>query len=528
MPKPLAVQFAIFPAVVAAVLTAAAIHAQGPGRGAPPPPEIRPANLIANAAPVRTCESLTLVALPDTTIDSASLDPSDGSCRITATVTHPPSGDQVKVFIGIPMKDWNGRFEGTGGGGFSGGSAGGVRQPVSIGYAAGATDTGHTGASGSFALDGTGHLNWQLIRDNAYLGIHEMTTTGKALTQALYNTAPRESYFMGCSTGGRQALSEAQRFPNDYNGIVAGAPATNWTKLHIEQMWGNLTMMLAGNYVPQCKLEAATNAAIAACDKIDGVLDGVLEDPLRCGFDPKELIGTRAGDCGIFTEADAAVIRAIWDGPKRRDGSFLWYGLTRGASFAGLSGTGGTPVTGMPNNITLEWWRYFLNQNPQWDWHTLTRESYENYWTQSVEEFSAVIATDNPDLTAFRDHGGKAILWHGLADQLIYPQGTIDYYKRVQQQMGGADKTSAFARLYLAPGVAHCGGGAGPQPGGQLDALMHWVEEGRAPETLAATKRDQTGKVTRTRPMCQYPLVAKYKGTGSTDEASNFTCSAGF
>lgn len=509
-------------ALTATMLAAFAVQAQGPGRGAPPPPEIRPKNLIANPAPVRTCESLTSVILPDTTIDTATIDPADGSCRITATVTHPPAGDQVTVFIGIPMKDWNGRFEGTGGGGFSGGNAMGVRQPLSLGYAAGATDTGHPGGSGSFALDATGHLSWQLIRDNAYLGIHEMTATGKALTQVLYNTEPRYSYFMGCSTGGRQALSEVQRYPEDYNGVVAGAPATNWTKLHVEQMWGNLNMLLAGNFVAQCKFDAATNAAIAACDTIDGVQDGVIEDPLRCNFDPKELVGKSAGDCGIITEADAAIIRTLWDGPRRRDGSFLWYGLTRGASFAGLS------APGMPNNITLEWWRYFLNQNPQWDWKTLTREAYENYWTQSVEEFSAVIATDNPDLTQFRDHGGKMILWHGLADQLIYPQGTMDYYKRVQLQMGGAGKTSAFARLYLAPGVAHCGGGTGPQPGAQLDALVHWVEEGKAPETLAATRRDQTGKAVRTRPLCQYPLVAKYNGAGSTDEAANFTCSAGF
>jgi hypothetical protein len=505
------------------------LYAQGPGRaGFTPPPEIRPRNLIANPTPVRTCESLTSVALPDTTIDSAAIDAQDGSCRITATVTHPPSGDAVKVFIGIPMKDWNGRFEGTGGGGFSGGSATGVRQPLTLGYAAGATDTGHPGASGSFVLDATGHLNWQLLRDNAYLGIHEMTVTGKALTQALYSTAPRQAYFMGCSTGGRQGLSEAQRYPDDYDGIVAGAPATNWTKLHIEQMWGNLNMMLANNYVPQCKFEAATAAAIAACDKIDGVEDGVIENPMQCDFDPKALVGTTAGACGTITEADATIIRAIWEGPRRKDGSFLWYGLTRGASFAGVSGTGGSPLGGMPNPITLEWWRFFLNQNPQWDWHTLTRDSYENYWTQSVEEFSAVIATDNPDLSAFRARGGKLILWHGLADQLIYPQGTVDYYKRVEQQMAAAGDVRAFARLFLAPGVAHCAGGAGPQPAGQLDALAHWVEDKQAPETLTATRRDQTGKPMRTRPLCRYPLVAKYRGAGSTDEASNFVCSAGF
>jgi hypothetical protein len=139
-----------------------------------------------------------------------------------------------------------------------------------------------------------------------------------------------------------------------------------------------------------------------------------------------------------------------------------------------------------------------------------------------------VIGTDNPDLTAFRDRGGKAIVWHGLSDQLITPEGTIDYYKRVQEKMGGAEKTAQFARLFLAPGVGHCGGGSGPAPYGQLDALLAWVEDGKAPAGLAAARRDQAGAFTRSRPLCQYPLVAKYKGTGSTDEAANFVCSAGF
>ena len=145
-----------------------------------------------------------------------------------------------------------------------------------------------------------------------------------------------------------------------------------------------------------------------------------------------------------------------------------------------------------------------------------------------MEQYGTVIGTDNPDLTAFRDRGGKAIVWHGWADQLISAEGTVDYYTRVQQRMGGAKKTSEFIRLFMAPGVGHCGGGAGPAPTGQLEALLAWVEEGKAPETLPATRRDQSGGVTRSRPLCQYPLVAKYKGSGSTDDAANFTCRHGF
>jgi hypothetical protein len=480
--------------------------------------------------PVKSCESLMSVTLPNTTIDSAVVEAAAGPrpsfCRITATVTHPPANDRVRVFIGLPMNGWNGRFQGVGGGGFSGGSPNGVIGPVASGYAAGSTDTGHEGGSGRFALDTNNRLNWMLIRDNAYLGIHEMTLTGKALVQAFYGQAPRHSYFNGCSTGGRQGLSEAQRYPADYDGILSGAPAINWTKLHMEQMWGHVVMKAAGNFLPQCKFMAAQAAAVAACDAADGVKDGVIEDPRGCAFDPKQLVGTSAGACGDFTAADAEVIRKVWQGPRRQDGSFLWYGLQRGADFGGLTSTGGTPLTGRPNPITMEWWRYFLTQNPEWDWSVLTPASYEQYFDQSVEEFSAVLATDNPDLSAFRDRGGKVVLWHGWSDQLIYPEGTIDYYQRVQKQMGGAENTAKFARLFLAPGVGHCAGGPGPQPAGQFDAVVKWVEDGIVPETLNAVRRDGSGAVVRSRPLCRFPMVAKYKGTGSTDEASNFTCTA--
>jgi feruloyl esterase len=484
--------------------------------------------MAAAQTPVRTCESLASVTLPNTTIESAAVTPGAngraGFCRVNAVLTHPPAGDRIHVWIGLPASGWNGKFEGVGGGGFAGGNPNGVAGPAAQGYAAGSTDTGHEGGSGRFALDANGRLNWLLIRDNAYLGIHEMTITGKALAEAFYGRAPQHSYFNGCSTGGRQGLSEAQRFPADYDGILSGAPAINWTRLHVEQMWGHVVMAQLNNYVPQCKFAAAQAAAVAACDADDGVRDGVIENPRACTFDPKQLVGTSAGACGDFTDRDAEVIRRIWQGPRRQDGSFLWYGLQRGADFSGLSSTGGTPLTGRPNPITMEWWRYFLTKDPQWEWNVLTPALYEQYWDQSVEEFSSVLATDNPDLSAFRDRGGKIVLWHGWSDQLIYPEGTIDYYQRVQKLMGGAESTARFARLFLAPGVGHCGGGPGPAPAGPFDAVVRWVEQGQPPEVLPAEKRDPSGAVIRRRPLCQFPLVAKYKGTGSTDDAANFTC----
>jgi feruloyl esterase len=500
----------------------------GAGRGLAPAMTV-PKALIPNVKPVRSCESLAAVALPNTTIESAAVDPANpGICRVTAVTTHPPLGDKVRIWVAIPAANWNGRFLGTGGGGFSGGSAAGVVPPAIAGYAAGATDTGHQGASGSFGLDASGRLNWQAIRNNAHVGIHEMTITGKALTQAMYGVPPKYSYFNGCSTGGRQGLMEAQRYPQDYNGIASASPAINWNRFHIQHLWGPVVMNAANRPVAACKLTAATTAAIAACDTIDGVKDGVIEDPKRCTYDPKPLVGTSAGECGAFTEADVNVIRKLWEGPRREDGGFLWYGLPRGADLNAIWTSRGTPLRPQPFGISMDWFRYFLTQDPKFDGNTVTPAAYERLWDQSVEQYGIVFGTDNPDLTAFRDRGGKAIVWHGWADQLITAEGSVDYYARVQQQTGGAKKASEFIRLFMAPGVGHCAGGAGPTPTDPLTALLAWVEDGKAPEMLPATRRDQTGAVTRSRPVCAYPLVAKYKGSGSTDDAANFTCSSGF
>jgi hypothetical protein len=322
---------------------------------------------------------------------------------------------------------------------------------------------------------------------------------------------------------------EAQRYPADYNGIMSGSPAINWQKLHPQQMWGTMLMNAEENPIPACKLQAATAAVIAACDAIDGVKDGVIKDPKQCSYDPKALVGSSTGDCGAFTQADADLIRKLWDGPRRKDGSFLWYGLPRGADFTSLWVARGTPLKPQPFGISQEWFRYFLTQNAQFDVASLTPDMYERLFDQSVEEFSYVIGTDNPDLTEFRNRGGKTILWYGWADPLISAEVATDYYNRVVQKMGGAETTSQFMRLFMAPGVGHCGGGAGPAPTGTMEALVTWVEEGKAPDTLLGSRPAQGGGGdARTRPLCQYPLVAKYKGAGSTDDAANFTCSTGF
>lgn len=477
--------------------------------------------LFPITAPAVSCESLKKLSLPNTTIESVVVDTNNHTCLVTAIVTHPPAKDRVTVWIGLPLTNWNGRFLGTGGGGFLGGSAGNLRDPVLHGFAAAATDTGHEGGSGSFALDANGRQNWPGIIDNAYLGIHEMTVVGKALTKSFYGNAPRYSYFVGGSTGGRQGLMEAQRFPEDYDGIISACPAINWHRFVAASLWPEVVMLSMSNFVSRAKLDAATAAAIAVCDADDGVKDGVIDDPLHCTYDLKALVGTKIGD-EIFTEADAEVIRKVWQGPRKQDGSFIWHGLERGADMSAYASIGGSPLKGKPFSIALEYWVYYLAQDAKWDWTTLTYAGFEQLWTKSVEQYGAVIGTDDPDLTRFRDHGGKLIISHGLADQLIPAAGTIDYFKRVEDRMGGEKKTAKFARLFLVPGVDHGFHGAGATPTGINEAMLRWVEEGQAPEKLIAEKRDASGKVVRTRPLFPYPQVAKYKGSGSTDEAGNF------
>jgi feruloyl esterase len=466
------------------------------------------------------------LSLPNTTIESVKVNESNHLCLVTAIVTHPPAGDRVKVWIGLPLSNWNGRFQGNGGGGFVGGNPGSLIVPVARGFASGATDTGHEGGSGSFALDALGRQNWQGIIDNAYLGIHEMTVVGKAVTKAFYGKAPRYSYFVGGSTGGRQGLMEAQRYPEDYDGISSACPAVNWHRFVSASLWPEVVMHSLSNFVSKAKLDAATAAAVAACDADDGVKDGVIDDPFHCTYDPKALVGAKVGD-ETFTEADAEVLRKIWQGPRRQDGTFMWYGPDRGADLFPYAGTAGTPLKGKPFSIALDYWIYYLAQDAKWDWNTLSYAGFEQLWTKSVEQFGAVIGTDDPDLSRFRDHGSKIIIDHGLADQLIPAAGSVDYYRRVQQRMGGEMKTAEFARLFLVPGVDHGFHGAGATPAGVFEALVRWVEEGQAPEKLIAEKRDATGKVIRTRPLFPYPQIAKYQGSGSTDDEKNFLSAPG-
>jgi hypothetical protein len=477
------------------------------------------------SGPVRAasdCEALAAMDLPETIALTAELD-SDGLaagqtglpefCRVALTVA-----PQVNIEVWLPTDTYNDRFQAVGGGGYAGSiSFGSMANALRAGYATASTDTGHTGFSGAFALNPDGTLNWQLIEDFASRSLFQLTEKAHSLIGAFYGQPAAYAYWNGCSTGGRQGLMLAQRFPDGYDGILAGAPAIHWDRFHPAHLWPQLVKLQeVGGSIPTCKYDAVTAAAVAHCDGQDGVIDGVLDDPRRCDYDPHTLVGADLGACGALTEAEADAIELMWDGPRNLDGERLWYGLTPGTPMGALAGP-------FPFFIGLQHAQLWVNQDPTWDWQTLTYETYPDFFATSVAKFNEVIGTDEPDLTAFRDSGGKVLMWHGWSDPLIFPQGSVDYYDRVIEHVHSQTQAQEFARLFMAPGVGHCGGGIGPNQFDMFGALVAWVEGGAAPDRITAT-RLEGGEVVRTRPLCPYPAVARYDGLGDPSSAASFVC----
>ena len=346
-----------------------------------------------------------------------------------------------------------------------------------------------------------------------------MVLKAKALINAYYGIAPKYSYWNGCSTGGRQGLMAVQRFPEEYDGLVIAAPAINWDRFIPSELWPQIVMRQeVGGPISAAKLNAVTNAAIAACDAGDGVVDGVINDPRKCKYDPAASICQPGSDpATCLTAAEANAVRKIWDGPvSATTGKRLWFGLERGASMLGLAG-------GNPFPIATTHFQYWIRQDPTFDWRTLSEADFEADFRESQRKFNEVIGTDDDKLQRFRRHGGKMIIWHGEADQLIFPRGTVNYFNRVLTGNGGAQMVDEFARLFLAPGVGHCAGGAGPNPTGVFEAMVNWVEKGIAPDTIQAL-RNLGGGVVRTRPLCPFPKTARWTGVGSSDDAANFVC----
>ena len=517
---------------------------------------ILPTALAANHAAALTCENLASLKLSHTTITVAQSIPQgnytapDGEvfqnmpafCRVAATLT--PTGDSsIGIEVWMPSSTWNGRFEGVGNGGYAGSIPYSAIAPgVFLGYATVGTDTGHTGSStddGSFAL---GHP--EKIIDFGYRSIHLMTVIGKRISSAFYGEDAQHSYFTGCSTGGRQALMEAQRYANDYDGIVAGDPVAHYTHHHVgANLW--VVWQMFNNPASTVFTTHDTllgNAVNAACDALDGVIDGVLNDPRRCHYDPAALQCTGSQtppNCLTAEQVDA--VRHLWTGPdefvEMRD---YYPPFERGGEIDGWPSTISpepppAPQTDSHAQIGIPFFQNFVFDNPNWNFRSFDWATDPAYVESKVvvpgQTLASVLNSIDPDLERFHARGGKLIQYHGFSDPEVPPLTSINYFESVVRFPAGSPEwkqTSEFYRLFMVPGMNHCKGGPGANVFDMLSPLVDWVEQDVAPERILAThyvNNEPDEGVAFTRPLCSYPQEAVYKGSGNTNDPANFVCS---
>ncbi len=499
-----------------------------------------------------TCESLSSLALPNMTISMVEARPAGpftppggkpvpgmpAFCRIAGTLK-PSADSDIRFEVWMPAQGWNGKFQGVGNGGFAGAIAyPSLLDAVRNGYATASTDTGHQdgGTSAQWALN-----HPEKVADFGYRAIHETAVTAKAVISAFYGEGPKKSYFNSCSNGGRQALMEAQRYPADYDGIIAGAPASYWTHLLSSAAMGTKNMLSEpGSYISSSKLPAIQAAAQAQCDLNDGVKDGVIENPMTCRFDPSVLQckGEESDSC--LTVHQLATLKSIYGGLKNSKGDLLMPGLSPGGEAEnggwGAWVTGAGPEKSQMAAYGPQFFKNMVYNDAAWQYQKF---DVDRDVKVADERLAKILNSTDPDLTAFQKRGGKLLLYHGWADAAISAINAINYYDSVTKKMGAA-KAAEFVRLYMVPGMQHCVGGAGATSFGQvttpdgdrfhsLDAALEaWVEQGSAPAEIIASKRktnDPKSEVVKTHPLCPWPQTAKYKGTGSTDDAANFNCS---
>ena len=476
------------------------------------------------------CEGLKGLSLPDAKITAVELMPAGpykpdikappsgppqpqimlpAYCRVAATLS-PSSDSNIEMELWLPTENWNGKFQAVGNGGFAGTiSYSAMALALQEGYATASTDTGHKGGN---ALFGIGHP--EKVVDYAYRSVHEMTVKSKAVLSAFYGQNPKLSYWNGCSTGGRQGLMEAQRYPEDFDGIVAGAPANYHSHLHASDLAVSVPHMkdpAAG--VPQNKLAMLNRAVLAECDGLDGVKDGLLENPGKCHFDPATLLCSGSDTENCLTAPQLESIKRVYAPARMKNGDVIFPGKAMGSEqgWNFIFGTQPSPVSLGTFQLTY--------QDANWDWRTFETDRD----TALADKTTGFINAIQPDLKAFRDRGGKLILYHGWNDTGIAPGNTVNYYTSVLGEMGG--KQDSWLRLFMMPGVGHCSGGVGPSQANFMGALERWRETGETPNEITAY-RVNGNRVDMTRPLCPYPQVARYRGAGSTNDEANFVCSA--
>jgi feruloyl esterase len=487
----------------------------------------------------QSCDSLTSLKIPNATITSAEsikpppdlvlpipagpagpggkLDVSVPLCRVIA-FSSPTSDSHISFELWLPpATTWNGKFEAVGNGGFIGQIGyGALATALRRGYATASTDTGH--ASGNDESWALGHP--EKLADWAYRAVHEMTLDSKLIVQAFYGAAPKLSYWNGCSTGGKQGLTEAQRYPNDYDGIIAGAPANYITHLQAGSEYTSWVALKDGldspSYIPPAKYALLHRSALDACDAKDGVADGVIGDPTRCHFDPKSIECKDADGPTCLTAPQVKTAQLIYAGAKYSDGKQIFPGFEPGSEL-GWTGMAAGPA---PVSIATGFFQYMVFSDPNWDFRTF---NVDRDTRTADSRIGNVVNAIDPNLKAFEARGGKIIMYHGWSDQAIAPLNSIDYYESVASKMGGAQKTQNFLRLFMVPGMGHCQGGPGPNTFDSVTALEQWREHNSAPEKIVAW-HSTNGTQDATRPLCPYPQAAIYKGTGNTSDAANFTC----
>jgi feruloyl esterase len=437
-------------------------------------------------------------------------------CRVIAYAAPTPDS-HIEIELWLPQSaKWNNKFEAVGNGGFIGAVdydemfAGWTR-----GYSVAATDTGHKGIDESWAL---GHP--QKLIDWSYRAVHLTAVTSKQLVKAYYGRSAKLAYWNGCSTGGKQGLTEAQKYPGDFDGIVAGAPANYITHLQAGQEYMSWLSLRDGTsapeYIPPSKYPMIHQAVLDACDAMDGVKDGVIEDPTRCHFNPKTIQCKGEDLSGCLTAPQVKTAQGVYAGAKFADGKQIFPGLEPGTERNWKMAVGGPK----PAEISDGFFKYMVFDNPNYDFRTFNADRDTRY---ADKKLASIVNAIDPNLSAFQAHGGKLVMYHGWGDQLIAPENSVNYYKSVEATMDGAKKTGEFARLFMVPGMMHCKGGDGPTTFDALSAVEKWREQGVAPAKIIASK-SEAGKVVETRPLCPYPQAAIYKGSGDSNDAANFVC----
>jgi feruloyl esterase len=495
--------------------------------------------VVLAAAPAQSCDSLASLKLPHATITLArTVDagafkppaPTDGTappangarafaslpafCRVAATLA-PSSDSDIKIEVWLPAAGWNNKYQAVGNGGWAGTiSYSAMATAVAHGYATSSTDTGHSGGSAAFAL---GHP--EKLIDYAYRSEHEMTVAAKAIVDAFYGTVPKLSYFNGCSTGGRQALEEAERFPDDFDGIIAGAAANPKTHLDAWRIWMSQAMLKdTRSFIPPSKHAMIHQAVLAQCDALDGAKDGLIEDPTQCHFDPKVLQCQGADAASCLTAPQVAAARVVMSPVKdRKTGQLIFPGFEPGNELGWTRMLGGQS----PYETAVDQFKYVVFNDPKWDWRTF---DLERDVAAADKAGHGTLSAIDPNLSSFARHG-KLLMYHGWADQDIAPQASINFYKSTRAATTAPTGSAEWVRLFMVPGMQHCGGGEGPNTFDMVSALEQWVEQGKPPAQVMAS-HSTAGKVDRTRPLCPYPQVAHYKGNGSLDDAANFSCKA--